>query len=283
MKDIIIGCYTNYDWEQIKNWAKSIDACGYKGDKAMIVFDSDFATVQTLLEYKFDVYAFNRDDVNQRFRAAVPSVHIVVQRFFHLWEFMNKLIATDRQYDRIITTDVKDVVFQRDPSVYLDQHLSDKKIMVSSESILYKDEPWGNENMANSFPMVYNHMKDRNIWNCGVLAGDFNTMKDLFLNIYLTSISNKVHNPDQAALNVLLSLEPYKSITKFVTSEDGWACQAGTTVDPLKIDSFKDKLLEPEPKWDGEYATTSTGTRHVILHQYDRIPSWKQAIENKYQ
>jgi hypothetical protein len=91
-----------------------------------------------------------------------------------------------------------------------------------------------------------------------------------------------VPNPDQAAYNVLLNLEPYKNITRFSTSEDGWACQAGTTIDPAKIADFKPHLLEPQPLWDGNYATTSTGIRHAILHQYDRIPYWKPIVEARY-
>jgi hypothetical protein len=174
-------------------------------------------------------------------------------------------------------------VFQSDPSKWLDKNLGSKKILVSSESLKYKDEAWGNQNMANSFPMVHSWMADKTIWNCGVLAGEMATIRDLFLNIYLMSCHNPVHNPDQAALNVLLNMEPYKKITKFVNSEDGWACQAGTTVDPLKIANFRPNLLEPEPMWDGEYATTSKGKRYPVLHQWDRVPAWKAVIDKKYQ
>lgn len=285
MKNLIIGCYTDYNWEQIKYWADSIDRSGYQGDKAMIVFNSDFNTVQKLLDRKFDIYAFNRDDANQQFTYAT-NFSVVVQRFFHLWQYLENLPPT-RQYKNIIATDVKDVVFQTDPSKWLDKNLGSKKIVVSSESLTYNHEPWGDNNMSLSFPMVHQWMKNKTIWNCGVLAGNTDVIKDLFLNIYLTSRGAPAHvpgggGPDQAALNILLNTEPYKRITKFVGSEDGWACQAGTTADPTKIDGFRANLLDPEPLWDGEYSTTSKGKRHAILHQWDRVPEWKKAIEEEH-
>jgi hypothetical protein len=285
MADIIVGCYTNYDWNQIKFWANSIDKSGFQGDKAMIVYDSDFNTVQKLIDMKFNIFAFGRDDAAQRFTYP-GNFSIVVQRFYHLWQYLS-VISQDRQYDRVITTDVKDVIFQDNPSKWLDHNLVEEKILVSSESLRYRDEAWGNNNMARSFPMIHNWILDKTIYNCGVLAGETNTMKDLFLNIFLTSLGAPQQvpgggGPDQAALNILLNLEPYKSITKFATSEEGWACQAGTTADPLKIDTFRPHLLEPEPAWDGEHVTTSTGAIFPIVHQWDRIPSWKSKIEQKY-
>ena len=277
-RDIIVGCFTNYDWNKIQFWANSVDQSGFSGEKLMIVYNSTFATVQKLLDKQFNIRAFARDDAKQIFYYPHAFV-VVVSRFFHLWEFFNSLPNLD-EYRYVITTDVKDVVFQQDPTEWLEHNLGDKKICVSSESIQYCNEPWGNENLLNSFPAVYNHMKNNTIWNCGVLAGEVNTMKDLFLHIYLLSINNPVHNPDQAALNVLLNTEPYKSITKFALSEDGWACQAGTSNDTSK--NFTPYLLEPAPLFDGEYATTSIGKKYAILHQYDRISAWKPLVENKY-
>ena len=286
MTDLIIGCYTNYNWEQIKYWANSIDRSGFQGDKAMVVFNSDYQTVQQLLDRKFDIYAFNRDDANQQFTYP-GNFSIVVQRFYHLWQYLENLPAS-KKYKNVITTDVKDVVFQSDPSKWLENNLGSKKILVSSESLTYSNEPWGNNNMALSFPMMHNWMRNKTIWNCGVLAGNADVIKDLFLNIYLASLGAPAQvpgggGPDQAALNILLNMEPYKKITKFANSEEGWACQAGTTADPTKIAGFRANLLEPEPMWDGEYATTNKGKRHAILHQWDRVPEWKAAIERKYQ
>ena len=285
MTDLIIGCYTDYNWDKIKFWVNSIEKSGFTGDKAMVVFNSDFATVQQLLNRGFNIFAFNRNDEQQRFFYP-GNFSVVVQRFYHMWQFLNQL-PEGKNYDNVIATDVKDVVFQTNPSEWLTKNMGNKKLLVSSESLKYANEPWGNENMARSFPMMHSAMMDKTIWNCGVLAGKADVIKDLFLNIYLSCLGAPQHvpgggGPDQAALNILLNLEPYKKITKYVESEAGWACQAGTTVDPSKIENYRPYLLEPSPKWDGEFATTHTGKRYAVLHQWDRIPDWKHTVEERY-
>ena len=79
------------------------------------------------------------------------------------------------------------------------------------------------------------------------IAGEWKAMCEMFINVYLMCQGSPSMTPDQAALNVTLSLEPFKSITKFSMSEDSWACQAGTTVDPIKLKQYGDKLVEPSP------------------------------------
>jgi hypothetical protein len=68
----------------------------------------------------------------------------------------------------------------------------------------------------------------------------------------------------------------------YTKSEDGWACQLGTTADPSKIEQFRPFLLEPSPKLDGDKVVTSEGIEYTIVHQYDRVPEWKKIIEEKY-
>jgi hypothetical protein len=283
-KDLIIGSFTNYDWDKIQYWVNSIDACGFTGDKAMLVFNSQLSTVQKLKDNGFKIKGFHQDPATGNLFYNGQLI-IVVERFLHLHRFLESLMKLE-DYRYVIHTDVKDVVFQRNPSEWLDANMGDAKILASCESLQYQHEPWGNENLHNSFPWMYDQMKASPIWNCGVQCGVPSVMKDLWMNIYLLSVGSqhatKVHNPDQAAYNVLLNLEPYKSITKFSMSEDGWACQAGTSYDPAKMHTFKPHLLEPQPNWDGECATTSNGSKHYILHQYDRIPDWKPIVEAKY-
>jgi len=278
-KDLIVGCYSNYDWDKIRYWVNSIDHCGFTGDKVMVIYNSDIETVKKLAEKKFQLFAFNQDP-NTGTLFYPNRFVIVVQRFADLYRFFSTMDLDKYRY--LIHTDVKDVVFQTNPSDWLTANMGDAKILASCESLKYCDEPWGNENIANSFPMVYDKLKDQPIWNCGVQAGVPEIMRDLWLVIYNMCTGNQVLNPDQAAYNVLLNHEPYKSITKFTMSEDGWACQAGTTVDPLKIANFAPNLLEPQPTWVDGYACTSKGVRHAVLHQYDRIPEWKTVIETRY-
>jgi hypothetical protein len=62
---------------------------------------------------------------------------------------------------------------------------------------------------------MFEYMKERLIYNAGTMAGEFNTMIDLFLQIFMLSMGGNLQElqPDQAAYNILLSLEPFKNIT----------------------------------------------------------------------
>jgi hypothetical protein len=278
-RDLIIGAYTNYNWNQIKYWANSIDLCGFSGDKAMIVYNSDKDTVQRLIDLGFKVWAFNQDPVTGNYFWPHDLI-IVVQRFYHLWYYLDQL--PENTYRYVISTDVKDVVFQTDPSKWLEKNLGDKDIVACCESLLYKDEPWGADNMQGSYPMIWNRIKNQPIWNCGVQAGRVNSLRDLWLNIWLTCRAGGRPNPDQAAYNLLLNTKAWSNITLKTMSEEGFAAQVGTTVDPTKINNFRVNLLEPEPIWNGEFCCTSKNIPHAILHQWDRIPNWKAAIEQRY-
>ena len=278
-KDLIVGVYSNYTWDKIKFWANSIDQSGFTGDKMVVVYNSDAATVKMLHDRNFKIFGFNQDP-NSGSLYYTGQFVIGVQRFLDLWAFFSKMDLS--QYRYVIHSDTKDVIFQTNPSDWLMENMGDSKILASCESLQYQHEAWGKDNLYNSFPWVYESLKDKPIWNCGVQAGDPTVMKDLWLNIYNMCMGNSIHNPDQAAYNILINSEPYKSITKFSMSESSWAAQLGTTIDPTKIKKFLPHLLEAQPIWKDNYVCTSSGIKHTVVHQYDRIPLWRGAIEKRY-
>lgn len=278
-KDLIIGAFTNYDWSKIKYWANSIDTSGFTGDKAVIIYNCDAATAQRLIDKNFKIWAFRQDA--QGNLVYPDKLVIVVQRFFHLWQYLDQL-KNINDYRYVISTDVKDVIFQKNPSEWLETNIANYKICASCESLTYENEPWGADNLQGSYPAFFNNLKNQPIWNCGVQAGEINTMKDLWLQIWLSCHAGQRLNPDQAAYNLLLSLHPWKTITKFAYSEDGWAAQLGTTMDETKIENFRPNLLEKEPLYNGSNITTSYGNVHAIVHQWDRISKIKTDFETQY-
>ena len=153
--------------------------------------------------------------------------------------------------------------------------MKDKKINVASESIRYEDEEWGRNNLYQAFGhMVYDALKGNVINNAGTISGDFDTMVDLFLNVYMLCNGTQHYipgggGPDQAALNVLLSMKSYSDITNFANSEDGWAAQLGTT-GPQVLNRFGRMLVENHPILIGDQVCTSNGIPFALVHQYDR-------------
>ena len=277
MRDLIVGCATNYDWSKLKYWVNSINASGFEGDKILILMNCDKETVGKISNSGFGIIAFNQDDEGNLVYDSNMMVH--VERFFHIYQLLR-----DNLYRYVITTDVKDVIFQKNPSEWLEKNLPNTEDLVfSSESMKYKDEPWGDQNLRETFgAQIYEDFKNNTIFNVGVLAGRGYAMKDLMMNIFASCLGRPIKICDQSTFNFLISQHPYLKTSMYTKSEDGWACQLGTTADPSKIDQFRPFLLEPSPKLDGDKVVTSTGIEYTIVHQYDRVPEWKKVIEAKY-
>jgi len=282
MQDLVISVISTYTFDKIKHWVHSLERTGYKGRKAMIVHNITDDTINKLKDHGFEVYLTSnqRNKANDGYHFADNFTYQVPHtRHYFYWDILRKL--KDVRY--VISTDV-DVVFQSDPSEWLEKNLGDKKLNYGCEGLKYKDEAWGNQNIQECFgPIIHEYMKDKPIYNAGSMAGEYQTFIDYSLAVWLSIQNNKHPTPDQAAVNLMLSLEPYQSITKFNDHDTNWACQCGTTVDPSKIAGFRPNLLSPEPTFDGEYVYNSKGEKYVLVHQYNRVPEWKAKIEKKYE
>lgn len=283
MEDLIISAVSEYTPEKLKCWVNSIQKSGYRGKKAVICFNILDSTISWLKSHGFIVVlasetrnaANNGFIFQQNFTFQVPYF-----RHYFYWKYLSTL--TDIRY--VISTDISDVIFQTNPSIWLEQNLGDYKLNYGSEGLQYIDEDWGRENFQHCFGSdLFNLVKHREIYNAGSMAGEFTIFKDFSLAVHLAA-STAHHNPtpDQAAVNLVLSLEPYKSLTKFNDHDLNWACECGTTVDPSKIDKFRSKLVSSEPIFDGELVKTSKGIPYCIVHQYNRVPNWKNRLEEIY-
>jgi hypothetical protein len=275
-RDLIIGCASNYNWNQLKYWVNSINQSGFEGEKVLILMNADRETCQKVNEAGFKIIGFQQDAEGNLVHKSDIMVH--VERFLHLYRLLSQT-----NYRYVITTDVRDVVFQKNPIEWIEKSLGDRAMIFSSESIKYKDEPWGNQNLLETYgPFIHNVFKENEIFNVGVLAGRAEYLRDLCLNIFVASTNSPISICDQSTFNFLISQHPYTDLNLYAKSENGWACQLGTTADPTKLEQFKPFLLEDLPKMEGDKVVTSTGLEYTIVHQYDRVPEWRKLIEKKY-
>jgi len=289
MKDIVIGCITNYNFDTIKYWVNSLDRSGFDGVKIMLCYDIEYAVAEELTKRNYTIFGFGQDKQNGNLTYKHPvnrPFNICLDRFAHIPFFLNKAEHKD-QYRYIFVTDVRDVIFQSNPSEWLEKNIGDKKINVACESLTYENESWGKNNMKLSFgPLIYERMKNKLIYNAGTISGEFNTMLDFMTNIFLSCGGSPAHvagggGPDQAALNVLLDMVPYKEITNFAMSEDGYAAQLGTTGFQVNH-KYGQHLIEKAPIMVKDVICTSKSEPFALVHQYDRVPGWKEIIEGKY-
>jgi len=287
MKDVVIGSITNYKWDQIKCWVNSLDQSGFSGLKVMLCYNIDFEVAEELSKRGYSIFAFGKDEENRKLKYNKENFNICLERFLHIWYFLSRL-QNKEEYRYIIATDVGDVVFQSNPSEWLEQNIGNKEINVGSECIQYKNEEWNKQNMFLSFgPLVYESMQDKLVYNAGAIAGKFDSFIDLCYNIFLSSGGSPVNvpgggGPDQAALNVLLSMKHFSNITNFAKSEDGWAAQLEIMCNPNKIEKLKDFITEPRLKIENGKVLTHDNKKYCIVHQYDVVPELSEFIRKKY-
>jgi len=274
-KDLIIGAFNNYtDYDVLKPWVQSIKDTGFEGDTVLIAIGTTPELIKRLVEEGVIVVSAPRND----------KMMIHMQRFIHIHNFLKE---HEGEYRYVISTDVRDVIFQFNPTPYLDSYINARNIdglVASSESIKIKDEEWNRENIRKNFgDYFYNEVKEYEVYNVGVLAGRSDEIKEMCFYLYQFSLNRPDWVADQAAYNVLLGSKLWASKTHFTKLKDAWALNAHVTNKPDLKDVLGPYLLEERPSMrDDGLIVNSNGDPFVIVHQYDRVPEWMEYFSKKY-
>jgi len=187
MNDLLFGASDLYTWDKIKPWAQSIRDSGFDGEVVLLVYRADMDMFAKEAA-KLDIQIMHTDSDNHGrpidHNAGGRDTQCHQMRFFHLWQFLSA--DTMDMYDRVITTDVRDVIFQRNPSEWLDDHMTTRwQVVAPSEGILYKNEHWNKDNMLQGFgPYVLEYAKNHTVYNVGTIAAGAEAMRDLALLIF---------------------------------------------------------------------------------------------------
>lgn len=268
-KNLIIGGFTNYGINELKPWVLSAKEVAPNDDVVLLYGNAS----QETIDWVKDQGVITAPMIH------VPNIPIHVLRFLSIYEFLHQ---NYEEYQYVVTTDVKDVYFQTSPFDYMKKIFwpgSFSRLIIASEGLKYKDEPWGSRNLYQAYgPYVYDKFKDNEIYNVGTFGGFSEYVKDMVFNIFTNAINRPIPIVDQAVFNVLINTQPFKDIS--VSTVD-WACEAGTVADPSKIESFRPNLLCDEPKVENGLVTYND-VPFSIVHQYDRVPEWKKFVQEKY-
>ena len=292
MNDVVIGAIGGYQFSQIKNWIYSLNSTSFDGDRIMLCYGCSKELVDQIKENGFEVFEITWDGLGQPLSPPndlVTHTGLVTRenayrlihnlRFFHIWQLLSQFEKDGKKYDRVITTDVRDVIFQGNPTDWLDAY-QEKPIIAPSESVMYEDEGWNMKNFISGLGGVsWEYLgKDLLVCNVGTIAGTYEEFKELCFMIYTMSVGNWV--ADQSMFNILINTS-YKDKTQVVTPDDYWACQTGTLVE--SYDKLKNVLLDKPPYMgmDG-LVRNSKDDVFCLVHQYERIPEWNKIVEKKY-
>jgi hypothetical protein len=304
-KDLVIGAVSNYNYHDIEPWLVSLKRTGYKGRIALVTYNMSKETAEKLVDEGV-TYIFGLEkDSNDNFVYSNQNFSIMIERFAHMYYFLDNL---KEDIDFVFATDVKDVIFQTNPSDFMENMFlvgtRRKKLVLGSENLKYQDEPWGKNNMMQCFgPLVYERVKNNPIYCAGVIAGEKRTVMELFLNMFLLCRGAPSHppgggGPDQAALNVMLSFDAFKKQAWLTGTEEAFVLHAGTTTyaiksgsgdigmtykqNPSVLNKYKESLMGKEPIFKDGIIYTDDGVPYCIVHQYNRVNEWADVLDKKY-
>lgn len=294
-KDLIIGGAAGYNWNQLKYWVNSIKKTGFKGDVVLVANNLSGETVTKLTDNDVRVFAYGKQTADGGIEKSANGIPPHVERFIFIWDFLRK---NPDEYRYVTVTDTRDVIFQKDPTEFLNNNLLTCSIVCSSEGLAYKDEPWGNKNLLDTFgSLVYDELKDNLIYNVGTIAGYSQEVRDLMLQIFFQSINRPIPIVDQAVFNFLVSLCPLSEETFKTTNEKGWAIQLGTTKgaieagagdigmivkqNPEMMNKYLEVYQDIQPVIKDGYVMNGHNN-FVIVHQWDRVPEIKKLVEDIY-
>ena len=247
MRDAVIGVIKNASWPYLRNYAVSLAKCGFEGDKVLFVDDITVEAIGKMGE------------------------GLCIGRRIH-------------RYDNIVWCDVRDVMFQSDPSEWLAANVTDEyRLFGASEGCLIKDQNFNANWVQRTSPKDWEWMQNEVVCCSGTFAGDAEIMLDVFKNMYELHLS--IEDPaafDQGLWNFTARSKPFSSFFRIPKMKEGF-CATGW---PSKETTFSPYTTDKAPVWDWQEMVCYSPDTHIpfcIVHQYDREPAWASQIRSIFQ
>ena len=273
MQDCVIGCFAGYGWDEVRVWARSLGASGFRGRKVALMRNPAAGCRERLVADGFEVVDFSHLPMT-----GTPYV----ERFTQLRRYLHNRRQQGVTFRWVVATDVRDVCFQRDPIDYLSR-FDPPQLVLSPEGLRYEHAEWNATNMLRAYGAeVLEMLRGSPPSNVGVLAAAHRTMEGLMLLIEQLARAAQNEVNDQAALNLLVEALAGALWVHRAGSEEPWACEAGVMADPHRIARNRPNLLGPEPVWRDGRVLTASGEPYAIVHQYDRVPQWAAAVAERF-
>lgn len=272
MEDIVVGSVSGYEWPDVALWANSLKRSGFTGKKALVVYEGSLEFIGKAQAEGFEVV----------FDEIKPPDTVYWKRYHGIWSNADLLKLNDYRY--VIHTDVRDVVFQKNPSDWLAKayigYNQWQPIIAATEAVKHKDDWWNAECMRQSFgPDCYETTKDNIVYCSGVIAGNWSALGPLFHQVYLISKASPVSNCDQSAYNILAHSTPFRELVYAPELARGWCLNCSIALHPEKS---KFMVEEASVSHHDGLVVNGGGIPFAILHQYDRLESLKERVTKRY-
>lgn len=174
-QDVILGVLGT-QWERsrpqgVSTYLESIERSGFKGRKVMLVWDIHPDTRLLLLKYGFELIDL-----------PAQSEPFFIARMHVCSDYLREHY---KEFRYIFWLDVKDLILQSDPSLWMESRADSKKIIASNECVSISQEEtnkmWALDILGAE---KYEEIKDCEVINGGTWAGESEAMTEVFHEVY---------------------------------------------------------------------------------------------------
>ncbi|MDE2001610.1 MAG: hypothetical protein KGI60_03560 [Patescibacteria group bacterium] len=264
-KDVVIGLIKGYDFEILRPFVMTLKKTGYAGDVVFFHAQTDKGTLEKLKDLGVILIPFDEKfpygaDAGGHERWSgerMKNLGIYCLRYLLAYRY---LAANENKYKRVMLSDTRDVIFQKDP---FDFSVHPLCCFIEHEGSEIQDSPVNAEWIRTGFgPEEFEHLRHKPIICSGITIGSTQGILR-YLEIFLDTIVNKdvpahLRGMDQGIHNYLIHEGKVES--SLYKNNEGPVFTLG---------------LEDDVRLKGGYIHNANGGIPNVVHQYDR--HWRLA------
>ncbi len=250
---VVIGAINHHEWPVVAPWIRSLRGTGFDGRVILVAYED-------ITDHVID--AMRREKVEVRRAKMEISVNRGRFKDFEI------ILAELPPETLVIATDVRDVVFQSNPS-QLDELLKPAEgldIAVSSEGWRYCDSEWNLSTLKKVFPSYETSMHNEEVYCSGVIVGTAAALRQMCARIWEISRTAPSFNGDQVAMNIILREPAFANRVNRLDVRDGRVFHARATW--LRRAQGGSVAGEPVFSLLSGMASRADGSLVGVLHQY---------------
>lgn len=196
----------------IEAYVASIDRSGFSGRKVMLSWNIHPTTKDVLLKHNFEVV-----DIDPW-----PTDHFFHARMRLAWEYLE---GHYQEFRYVFWLDIKDLIVQTNPSVWMEKNIGDSKIVASTECVTIEQEGtnqlWAKDVLGEE---KYQEIKNEEVINGGTWAGESEVLKEVFHEVHRGCKDYAgQYPPCQIWINYVMRQEPFLSMLKIPRWSEGFA------------------------------------------------------------
>ena len=208
---VLGGTWVGFSYPGIEAYVESIKRSGFLGRKVMLVWGIRPEVRVKLVEYDFELV-----DLPQ------PSDSFFHARMRVAWEYLKD---HHKEFRFVFWFDIKDFVFQTDPSVWMEENIGSSKLIGSTECVTIEQEEtnqiWARAILGED---KYQEIKDEEVINGGTWAGTAEAMTEVFGEVHRgCQTYSGPYPPCQLWINYVMRQKQFKSLLRIPRWSESFA------------------------------------------------------------